>query len=267
MKRVTENVYVGADICNHSFVTTKDGLVLVDTPEVPSAAVAWRGVVAARGPVRYLINTEPHMDHFGGNYFFDGPIVAQEGARRAMETVSLQYFMQMLSMAAPGEALPDDFSFRLPTITFSQALTLYVGAHTFRLVHMPGHTPFQSPVYVPEERVLFSGDNVVNGMPFFHDSVPEEWLLSLDALMELDIDVVVPGHGDVGDKSLIPKMKTEVTACIDLVKEAIGWGMTLEETLATVSFLDRYPEAGMDEERRAFFQRRSLTRLYEVLKG
>jgi cyclase len=267
MKRVTENVYVGANICNHSFVKTRDGLVLIDTPAVPSAAVAWRSAVAAYGPVRYLINTEPHMDHFGGDYFFDAPIVAQEGARRAMETGSLEYFMQMLDWAAPGEAVPEGFSFRLPAITFSQALTLYVGDHTFRLLHMPGHTPFQSPVYLPEERVLFAGDNVVNGMPYFHESVPGEWLHSLDALMELDIDVVVPGHGDVGDKSLVPKMRTETAACIDLVKAAIAKGMTLEETLATISFLDRYPEPGADEARRAFFQQRSLTRLYEVLKG
>jgi len=44
-------------------------------------------------------------------------------------------------------------------------------------------------------------------------------------------------------------------------------GMTLEETLASVSFLDRYPEPGADEAKRAFFQQRSLTRLYEALKG
>ena len=216
MKRVTENVYVGSNICNHSFVKTRDGLVMIDAPAAPSAAVAWRNEVAAYGPVRYLINTEPHVDHFGGDYFFDAPVVAQDGARRAMETASPEYFMQMLSWAAPGEALPDGFSFRLPAITFSQALTLYVGGHTFRLLHMPGHTPFQSPVYVPEERVLFAGDNVVNGMPLFHESVPEAWLHSLDALMELDIDVVVPGHGDVGDKSLVPTMRTETAACVDL---------------------------------------------------
>ena len=267
MKRVTENVYVGASICNHSFVTTKDGVVLVDTPAVPSAAVAWRSAIKVYGPVRYLINTEPHMDHVGGDYFIDAPVVAHEGARRAMEAASLEYFLQMLSSAAPGEVPPEGFAFRLPTITFSEVLTLYVGDHSFRVLHLPGHTPFQSPVYVPEERVLFAGDNVVNGMPLFHEAVPEEWLHSLDALMELDIGVVVPGHGDVGDKGLIPRMKTEVVAGIDVVKDAIAKGRTLEETLATVSFLDRYPEPGADETKRAFFQQRSLTRLYEVLKG
>jgi cyclase len=267
MRKVTENVYVGASICNHSFVTTKDGLVLVDTPAVPSAAVAWQSVMAALGPARYLINTEPHMDHVGGDYFFDAPVVAHEGARRAIEAASVEYFTQMLSSAAPGEPLPEGFSFRLPAITFNDALTLYVGNHTFRVLHLPGHTAFQSPVYVPEERVLFAGDNVVNAMPFFHEAVPTEWLRSLDTLMELDVDVVVPGHGEVGDKGLISKMKAEVTACIDVVKEAIAKGMTLEETLATVSFLDRYPEPGADEAKRAFFQQRSLTRLYEVLKS
>src|SRR5512143_2071233 len=118
MKRVTENVYVGTNICNHSFVKTEDGLVLIDTPIVPSAAVAWRSQVAAYGPVRYLINTEPHMDHFGGDFFFDAPIVAQEGARRVIQTGSVENFMPMLSSAAPGEALPEGFSFPLPAITF-----------------------------------------------------------------------------------------------------------------------------------------------------
>lgn len=267
MKRVTENVYVEANICNHSFVNTKDGLVLIDTPAVPSAALAWRSVIAGYGPVRYLINTEPHVDHFGGDYFFDAPILAQDGARQAMKTASLEYFMQMLNWEAPGEALPERFSFRLPAITFSQALTLYVGDHTFRLLHMPGHSPFQSPVYVPEERVLFAGDNVVTGMPLFHESVPEEWLHSLDAMMKLDIDLVVTGHGDTSDKNLLSRMRAEVTACIDLVKDAIAKGMGLEETLATVSFLDRYPQPGADEARRVFFQKRSITHLYEVLKN
>ncbi|MGD0489573.1 MAG: MBL fold metallo-hydrolase [Syntrophorhabdales bacterium] len=267
MKRITENVYVGANICNHGFVKTKEGVILIDTPAAPSAALAWGKEVGVHGPLRYLINTEPHIDHFGGNYFFDAPVIAHEGARQAMESVPLEYFMQLLGSAAPGEALPEGFFFRLPEITFSQTLSLYAGDHTFRLLHMSGHTPFQSPVYVPEERVLFAGDDVVNGMPFFHESVPEEWLHSLDALEEFDIDVVVPGHGEIGDKSLIKKMKNEVTTCINLVKEAVAKGMTLEGTLATVSFLDRYPQPGADEERRRFFERKSITRLYEVLKG
>ena len=269
MQRITGNVFVGTNICNHSFVKTKDGVVMIDTPSVPGAALAWRSAIAAYGPVRYLVNTEGHLDHFGGNYFFDAAIVAHEGTRVAVQAASLGDFVQMVAAAAPGEApLPDGFSFPVPTITFSHALTLYIGDHTFRLLHMPGHTPSQSVVYVPEERVLFTGDNVVNKvMPFFHQAMPMEWLESLEKLMGLDIDIVVPGHGAVCDKSGIPEMSATVHTWIDAVRGAIDKGMTPEEAQATISFLDRYPDPRADEATRSLFQRMGIARLYEVLKG
>jgi cyclase len=267
MKRVSENIYVGTSICNHGFVATTEGVVMIDTPAIPSAADAWRTTIAAYGLLRYVINTEPHTDHFGGDGFFDAPLVIHEGGKYVIETASRDNLVQMIASASPEEKLPESFSFRRPTIIFSQNLTLSVGDHTFQLLHMPGHTPFQTPVYVPEEKVLFAGDNVVGGMPLFHEAVPVQWLLTLDALMALDVDVVVPGHGDIGDKGLISRMKVEVTACIAIVNEAIGKGMTLEETLSNISFLDRYPEPGADGAKRAFFEKRSITGLYTALAG
>ncbi len=270
MQRVTGNVYVGTNICNHSFVKTSDGVVMIDTPAVPAAAVAWRNAVAGYGPARYLVNMEGHLDHFGGNYFFDAAIVAHEGTRAAIQAASMEFFVQMITSAAgpDGAALPDGFSFPLPTVTFNQALTLYVGDHTFRLLLMPGHTPFQLALYVPEEKVLFTGDNVVNKvMPFFHQAVPFEWLESLEKLRELEFDVLVPGHGAVGDKSSIPEMIATVHMWIDAVKGAIDKGMTLEEAQEHISFLDRYPDPPADHAKRSFMQRVGIGRLYEVLKG
>ena len=267
MKKLTENVYFDSNICNHCLVRTTDGVVLIDTPAFPSAAAIWRDSVASCGqPLRYIINTEPHLDHFGGDFFFDAPLVAHEGAGRAIEAAFLDNYLQMIG-PVESQRLPYYFSFRRPAIVFSQNLTLYVGSCTFRLLHLPGHTPYQTPVYVPEEGVLFAGDNVVGGMPLFHEAEPERWLHSLDELMGLDIDVVVPGHGPVGGKDLITRMKTEVTACMAIIAEAVKKGLTLEETLSTVSFLDRYPEPAADPEKRLFFERRSITGLYNALTG
>ena len=154
MKRVSENIYVGANICNHGFVKTKDGVVLIDTPAVPSAALAWRKEVAAHGALRYLINTESHIDHFGGNYFFDAPVIAHEGARRVMASVSLEYFMQMLGSAAPGEALPEGFSFRLPEITFSQTSVVR------RRSHFPA-SPHARPYTLSVTGVRTRGENAL----------------------------------------------------------------------------------------------------------
>jgi glyoxylase-like metal-dependent hydrolase (beta-lactamase superfamily II) len=269
MQKVTGNVYVGTNVCNHSFVQTNDGVVMIDAPAVPSAALAWRNAIAGHGPVRYLVTTEGHVDHFGGDYFFDAPIVAHEGTRAAIRETPMEYFMEMIASASPGEALlPDGFFFSLPTVAFSEALTLYVGGHAFRLLHMPGHTPFQAVVHVPEERVVFTGDNVVNKtMPFFHQAMPTEWLESLDRLMELDVDAVIPGHGPVGDKRCIPEMRETVQIWMDAVRSAIDKGMTSEEAQAAISLLDRYPDPRADDAKRSFFQRRSIARLYEALQG
>ncbi len=269
MQKVAGNVFVETNICNHSFVDTGDGLVAIDTPMFTGASTAWQKEMAAHGAVRYLIDTEGHYDHMAGNYFFDATIVGHEGTRETIQASSIGELKQMMAMMAPdGQPLPEGFSLRPPTITFSGGLTLYVGDHTFRLIHMPGHTASQTAVYVPEERVVFTGDNVVNkSMPFFHQALPLEWLESLKQLQNLDFDFVVPGHGAVGDKSCIREMRITVQIWVDAVREAIGKGMSLEETQDKVSLLHLYPDPKADPATRGAFQRASIGRLYEMLKG
>src|SRR6266540_6124965 len=74
LENVTPNVFTTTKLrgCNPSFVTTSDGVVVIDTPQLPTRAVAMRAEAEARGPIRYLINTEHHVDHIFGNYWFKG---------------------------------------------------------------------------------------------------------------------------------------------------------------------------------------------------
>ncbi len=83
MKQLTSNVFVETEIrgCNHGFVTTSDGVVLIDTPHKPSDAIKLKAEIQNRGPLRYIINTEPHGDHWTGNAYFDAPVIAHEGVR------------------------------------------------------------------------------------------------------------------------------------------------------------------------------------------
>ena len=66
---VTPNIYTTTKLrgCNPSFVTTSDGVVVIDTPQLPTRAVAMRAEAESHGPIRYLINTEHHVDHIFGN--------------------------------------------------------------------------------------------------------------------------------------------------------------------------------------------------------
>lgn len=61
MQQLTKNVFVETGVrgCNHGFVKTADGIVMIDTPQKPTDALKWRDEIARHGEVRYIFNTEP----------------------------------------------------------------------------------------------------------------------------------------------------------------------------------------------------------------
>jgi len=270
MQKITDNVYAetGFRGCNPGFVVTKDGVVMIDTPQMPADAIKWRDDIAKHGPVRYLINTEPHGDHFTGNHFFEGTVVAHEGTREAVLASSAEQFLERLKQTAP-DLLPlmEGFSYRPPTITLSQRLTLYLGDHTFHLINMPGHTPYQVAVFIPEERVVFTSDNIFcRVQTFLQQAVPYEWLDSLKRLEELEVDVLVPGHGSVCDRGYIPEMRSVIQSWIDAVTQAIEQGLTMEEAQDKLTGIDPHAVEGGIEAMAQMLPRINVAHLYEVLK-
>jgi cyclase len=203
--QLTSNVYVETRFhgANVGYITTNEGVVMVETPYRPTDAVAWRKEIGGKGPLRYLIQTEPHDDHFTGGFFFNAPVVAHEKAREAMLAADINRIKETIAVIDPaGLALIDKYRVNVPAITFSERLTLHLGRHSFHLMHLPGHTAGQIAVFIPEERVVFTGDNVTYRVQgFLHEADPFAWLESLKRIGELDVDYLVPGHGEVCDKS------------------------------------------------------------------
>src|SRR4030042_535583 len=105
MKKVSKNVYAETNFqgCNPGFVVTSDGVVMIDTPQMPTDADKWRDIIAEHGPVRYVINTEPHGDHFSGNCFFKGTVVAHEGTRKAILGSSAEQSKQRMKQSSPAD--------------------------------------------------------------------------------------------------------------------------------------------------------------------
>ncbi|MFH1381489.1 MAG: MBL fold metallo-hydrolase [Chloroflexota bacterium] len=270
MEKVTKNVYAetGFRGCNPGFVVTTEGVVMIDTPQMPADAVKWREEIAKYGPVVYVINSEPHGDHFSGNCFFGGTVVAHEGTREAILAAQVEPFIERIKQTAP-DSLPlmKDFSFRPPTITLSQQLTLHLGNHTFQLINLPGHTPYQVAVFIPEEKVIFTSDNVFGRVQaWLQQAVPDQWLESLEYMAKLDADFLVPGHGCICTRSYLVEMSAFIQDWMDAVKDVIKKGWTLEEAQEKVSMLDRYPMEAGSEAMAQQVQQMNVTRLYEVLK-
>ncbi len=268
MQKVTDNIYVEnqTSVCNTSIVVTKDGVVVIDTPMVPANARKLAADISEFGPVRYVINTEPHGDHIAGNCYFGGLVVTQDGTRKALLKSKPDDIKPMLQMMSP-ESLPldKDFHFRPSDITFSERLTLYLGEHTFHLIHTPGHTPYSLAVHVPEERIVFTSDNINLGMPVFRDASPDKWLETLKRLEELDVDMVVPGHGEITDRSCFSKMSNIIQDWLDAVGDAVKKGMSLEEACEKVPEAEMF--AGMPKDGPgAGFLRMNIEVLYNTLK-
>jgi cyclase len=243
MQRITEHVFLGTNMrgCNSGAVVTSAGVVLVDTPMVPAEAKAWRREVEQYGEIKYVINNEPHRDHVAGSCWMGGMLVTSEGTRQGIAQNTREALEAQFQWWAP-DALPlgEDFYYRLPDITFTGNLNLYMGKHTIHILDMPGHTPTMTAVYVPEERVVFTADNLVWEMPIMFEATPYGWLESLEKLEKLDVDKVVPGHGDVCDKARIKVMRDDITYLIDSVKQGIAKGWGVKEIQERVPFSDRF---------------------------
>lgn len=264
MEEVTQNIRTNTKLrgCNPNYVVTRDGVVVIDTPQLPTKAVAMRAEVESHGPIRYIINTEHHVDHIFGNYWFKGAgaVVEHRGVydRFMVVTPDLDpyaYAYEALpTPAGKGTDLDDpagvaiwperDEYYADPnkgTIVFTGDLTLRVGDHTFNLLHTPGHTPGQLAVHVPEERVVFTGDTVFSGcQTWLMTSDVEQWLAALERIRSLDVDTIVPGHGPVTTPQYLDVQRSQLLEWKAAVATAVAHGWTRQETIARVDFRDRF---------------------------
>ena len=252
MEQITANVFVENQIrgCNHGFVTTSDGIVMIDSPHKPSDALKLKAELEKRGELRYIINTEPHGDHWTGNAFFDAPVVAHEGVReRILNTNMEEHVMRVGAFGQEEPKLLEGYTANAPIITFKNGMTLHVGNHTFQMIHMPGHTASQASVSIKEEGVVFTSDNIFcKVQTWLHEANPDLWLLALESLRKLDEEIFVPGHGPMTDKTYLDEQGSFILEWRDYVKGAIDQGMTRDDAVTNLTKMtDRYPmDVGQD---------------------
>jgi cyclase len=272
MKQLTSNVLVETEVrgCNHGFVTTSDGIVMIDSPHKPSDALKWKAEIEKRGELRYIINTEPHGDHWTGNAFFDAPVIAQEGVRTRILNTDLEEHIARVAAFGPEEpALLEGYTPNAPVITFKNGMTMHVGDHTFEMIHMPGHTLYQAAIIVKEEGVVFTSDNIFHKVQtWLHEANPDLWLVALESLRHLDEDIFVPGHGQVCDKSYLDEQGSFILEWKEYVKKGIDQGITRDEAIANLTAMtERYPMDVGQADMAPMVMRMNVANLYDYLTG
>lgn len=236
LQEVAENVFAyvqpdGGWCLNNAGVIVADGqCALVDTAATETRALALKEAVAriAPGPPRLVVNTHSHGDHTFGNHLFagDAVIVAHERARTEMDAVGLH-----LTGLWP-DVHWGDLKVELPALTFRDRLTLRIGGVRADLIHLgPAHTTGDTVVWLPEQRVLFTGDLVMSGAtPFCLMGSVSGSLEAVRRLRELGPRTVVAGHGPVGGPELLDVTEGYLRRVQELAARGIAAGLTPLET-------------------------------------
>jgi len=153
-------------------------------------------------PITKIIHTHHHIDHIGGDSFFPAAeIFVHQAARERILKSSL--LKPVFSRFMPRFAKEFDLlEIKPPTLTFEHDLTLYLADREVRLIVLgPAHTPGDVAVYLPPEKILFSGDIAFFYVsPLAHEGTLKGWLKACDRVLEMDVEIIVPGHGPIGTK-------------------------------------------------------------------
>ncbi len=264
MKQLTKNVYTETKIrgCNPSIVFTDEGSVFIDTAQWITTLLEMREFALKRGPIKYLINTESHIDHIFGNHWFAGecPVIGHETLKDtfwkippSFNMTTYDYSVDVLQRQDPAglRLMPAeaDYIVNPPSITFNDRMTFKLGKHTFDLFHTPGHSSANISVYVPEEKVIFVGDTVFSGcQTWLHSADPDDLFRSLKLIQSLDVDYIVPGHGEVVDKKYLYEQAAVVYDWLGAIAHGMAKGWSREECAARINFADYAPvDIGQEE--------------------
>ena len=196
---------------NSGLIAGEDSAIAIDTLFTPRMTRRFLRAIrgATRSPVQHLINTHHHSDHTGGNQFFPrAQIVAhvnccQEMRRSGMNLERLRRLAPRIAAEMEGVRLV------LPSVTYAGQMTLYQDGRPVELLYMgPAHTPGDTLVYLPREKVLFAGDVAFHYVtPLALEGHVSGWVRVADRIANLDVEVIIPGHGPIGTKKELREMR------------------------------------------------------------
>ncbi|SDJ47610.1 MBL fold metallo-hydrolase [Nonomuraea jiangxiensis] len=186
-------------INNTGFLAGRRGVICIDACSTERRTRALReavGKVSDR-PITTLVNTHHHGDHTFGNWLFpEATIVGHEGVREQILADGVPTYRGAWSPEVEWGKL----ELAPPFLTFTDRITVHSDDLRCEVRHVghAAHTTNDSYVWIPERRLLFTGDLVFNGgTPFVLMGSVAGALDAIARLRELGAETVVPGHGEI----------------------------------------------------------------------
>ncbi|MGH2632129.1 MAG: MBL fold metallo-hydrolase [Tepidiformaceae bacterium] len=246
---------------NAGCVVGRESAIVIDTTGTEARARAFHAAV--RGvtplPVNALINTHSHGDHTHGNFMFSpqAAIIGHERCRREI-LASGNAAQALFPMVDFG-----DCPVTPPTVTFTDRLDVWVDDLKVELIFVgPAHTTNDIVAWIPERKLLFTGDTIFNGgTPFALGGSVGGWLDALGRLEALGAETIVPGHGEVCGPEVIADVRAYLAFVLDAAREGMA---AVVEPLELARELDLGPFAELHDRERLV---PNLHRAYAELRG
>ncbi|MDQ0430310.1 glyoxylase-like metal-dependent hydrolase (beta-lactamase superfamily II) [Planomicrobium stackebrandtii] len=263
-------------LSNAGFVDLGTELLIFDSFNTPSAAQELRkqaeGLTGKK--VKYLVNSHYHSDHIFGNQVFKEEIIIsteltknwirEKNAIMDVDT-ELKEFQQFLEnlklqiLAEEKEVIKQSLTNQLaemekllaelptlqlviPNLTFEKKLVIYGSERHVELYCLGGgHSPSDTFLYVPQEKAAFMGDIVTEKLhlPIIQ---PEEFLSTLQETKKMDIHILMPGHGEVGDTKKIDTMIQYISMLTNAAKCAHETNISIEDFVSSFVLPQKYKE-------------------------
>jgi glyoxylase-like metal-dependent hydrolase (beta-lactamase superfamily II) len=252
-------------IANTSWIVFRDYVVVIDANYPWGARAVLNDLRQTSNlPIRFIFDTHYHADHaYGNSVWVDGgaTIVCSEectAESRAKNTPG------WAKNAETGEYSLKPYRLEHPQISFRDKMVVDDGARRLELLRIgPAHTRGDSVAYLPKERILFTGDVVVNST--LHnlsdaDADHDNWVRVLDDLAQKDITTVVPGHGAIGSVDTIRGDRAFLGDLINQVRAGIASGKTADQVAESVDVSQHKPW-GTDSAKNKVFARAVYAKL------
>ena len=223
---------------------TDEGVILIDD-KFPQDFEEIQSLVASVSalPVRYVINTHHHGDHSGSNAGFleVAEIVAHKNARD-----------NMLRGNQEG----------LPRLVYTNSTAIYLGGVEVQAFHLgTGHTNGDSVVYFPDLKTIHGGDLLHTTAPFLdyaNGGSSRGWVSTLNAMLALDFDTAIPGHGGIMNRRDILNFRNQMESVRQRMAELIRAGVSADEASEQI----KDPGLSWTQAEDGLFMRRSVPGFY-----
>jgi len=241
-ERVKGDLYmISGEGGNVALYATAEGVVLVDDMFDRNHDDILKQVKGVTDkPLKYVINTHQHDDHAGGDLKMLplAEVIAHKNVRANLKDIKRPYYED-----TPGTPIG------LPRITFTDELDVNIGDKVVQAYYFGrGHTSGDAVILFPEIRTIHTGDLFLNfrpgpgragapprplNLPIYADYNQGgsllDWAKTIDGILKLDFDTIIPGHGALATKADLVKFRGDVAAMVTRVTGLVKGGRSKTE--------------------------------------